>query len=685
MDANARKVMGLISEMNMRFVVPVYQRPYSWGAEQCVQLWDDILTVGRKREVPHFMGSIVTIQDGSMSAQGVTPLLLIDGQQRITTVMLLLVALARYAQGHQGKRLSFSWEEIVQGGYLTNCFRTGEDHYKLSLSKGDKADYQAIIDSVERKGELPTLDVASRLGRNLALFEQRVEALDDIDSVWAGLQRLEVVSIALAQGQDDPQVIFESMNSTGKDLSTADLVRNFVLMGYPVSEQQDLYHTYWRPIEETLGIVRASYDDAFDDFVRCFLTVANAPEPFAEKDAYPAFKRHVLSRGYASGDRMKVFALRLKRFAGYYAAAVRGEFVADDEVSTALKRVAWLDVPASVPLIMELLDGYERKDLSKDDLLMMLRTLETYLFRRAVCDCEGSALVRFLPSLAARVEATREEEGNVAQVFLAALLNEEGTPRRFPADEEFAHALRTRDMFGFAGTSYLFARVEDMLQPGSADMLMSGGWTVEHVLPVGALKVEEWREALGDDPERAYESHVGSIGNLVLTNETFDLQECTLEEKRVRMSADWTPQTTAEVLARPTWDVALIERRTEKLVVRSLALWPLPELAEEARRAYRAQGRAATAASRTFADLFKAGIVEMDDVLVSANLMYAGRATVTSTGKIMLANGEMFDDPTAAYERFLGSVGAPTGGLNGWLYWRRGEGGPTLDELRMRL
>lgn len=686
MDANSRKIMGLISEMNMRFVVPVYQRPYSWGESQCVQLWDDILAVGRKRGVPHFTGSIVTIQDGRMSDQGVTPLLLIDGQQRITTIMLLLIALARYTQRHGEKGLPFSRDEIVQGGYLTNRFRTGDDHYKLTLSKNDKAIYQALVDTVEA-AELekePQGLAASQLGRNLALFERRVEALDDVGSVWAGLQRLEVVSISLAQGADDPQVIFESMNSTGKDLSTADLVRNFVLMGYPVAEQRDLYATYWLPIERTLGVAGASYDDAFDDFVRCFLTVANAPEPFTEQDAYPAFKRHVLSRGYASGDRMKVFALRLKRFAGYYASAVRGEMTNDDEVTVLLRHISWLGVHASVPLVMELLDGYERKDFSREDLLLMLGTLEALLLRRAVCDCEPSALEGFLPSLVARVSATRSEEGNVAQVFLAAILNEEGTPRRFPSDAEFSHALRTRDMFGFAGTHYLLARVEGRRRPGADEELMAGSWTVEHVLPVGAPKVDEWRAVLGENPERAYEEVVEALGNLVLTNATFDLQECSMAAKRERVAVGELA-TSAAVLAAPRWDAETIAARTEELAAEALDLWPMPELAEEARSAYRAHGRAATAASVSFADLFAAGVVEMDDVLVSANLMYAGRATVTSTGKIMLANGEMFDDPTAAYERFLGTIGAAAGGLNGWLYWRKGEGGPTLDELRMKL
>lgn len=690
MDASARRIMGLIGEMNVRFVVPVYQRPYSWGEEQCVQLWDDILACGRRR-VPHFTGSIVTIQDGSVSDQGVSQHLVIDGQQRITTIMLLLMALARYAGKHPDERLSFTRDEIVGGGYLTNPYRTGDDHHKLTLSKSDRAYYQALVDHVERPDEVaePSEVFYSyaypALRSNLALFERRLEALDDVDSVWAGLQRLEVVAVSLTQGVDDPQVIFESMNSTGKDLSSGDLVRNFVLMGYPLSEQQELYRTYWQPLEEVLGSVPYAYDEAFDDFVRCYLTVVHAPEPYEAPEVYPAFKRHVLFNGYGTRDRMKVFALRLRRFAGYFATAVSCVAAGDEELSQALRRLGRLEVPGVVPLLMELLDGYDRKSFCRDDLLAMLRALEAYLVRRAVCDCEGSALAGFLPSLVARVSATREEEGNVAQVFVASLLNEEGTSRRFPADEEFAHALRTRDMFAFAGTRQLLARIEGLRDVAAEEQLCGHDYTLEHIMPVGAPKVGEWREVLGANPERAYEELVGKLGNVTLTTGAYDLQECGFAQKREQIVATGELGISQSVAQTERWDAAAIEARTQELADAALAAWPLPELAPEVREVYRAHGRAATGASTTFADLFAAGLVEMDDVLVSANLMYTGRATVTSTGKIMLANGEMFDDPTAAYERFLGSVGAASGGLNGWLYWRRGEGGPTLDELRAKL
>lgn len=316
MDANSRSILGLIAEMNTRFVVPVYQRPYSWGEQQCLQLWDDILACGRQRASFHFTGSIVTIQDGTMSEQGVTPLLLIDGQQRITTITLLLVALARLAGEGGHAELPFTREEIVDSGYLTNHFRTGEDHYKLTLSKGDRATCQSLIDNLEDPS-VPIDATSERLLENLAFFEHRVGALDDVSSVWAGLQRLEVVSIALSQGQDNPQAIFESMNSTGKDLSAADLIRNFVLMAYPVAEQYDMYQTYWRPIEEILGA--GAYGSTFDDFIRSYFTVAYAPESMAKADVYQTFKRYVLFNGYHRNDRMKNLSLKVKRFASYYA------------------------------------------------------------------------------------------------------------------------------------------------------------------------------------------------------------------------------------------------------------------------------------------------------------------------------------------------------------------------------
>ena len=679
MDANSRKICGLISEMNTRFVVPVYQRPYSWGEEQCAQLWDDILSTGRGRSTVHFTGSIVTIQDGSLSDQGVAPLLLIDGQQRITTISLLLVALARFAARHPNRELPFSAKETLVSGYLTNRFRTGEDYYKLTLSKTDRAAYRAVVDALGTNVQ-PELDPSTRLAQNLAYFERRVEALDDVEAVWAGLHRLEVVAIALSQGQDDPQLIFESMNATGKDLSNADLVRNFVLMSYTLDEQPALYHTYWQPIEQILGT--SHFDESFDDFLRSYLTIMHAPTSMAKVDVYQAFKRYVLFNSYHKNDRMKNLSLKIKRFARYYAAVVNGD-VSDPDLAQAFIRIDQLGEPSVRPLLVALYDGFEHQEFSRAQFLDLVTTLESYLFRRAVCDCAGSTLAPFFSSLIARIDAVRAEEGDVVEALHAMLLNEAGTARRFPTNAEFQHALTRRDIANFAGARYLLVRLEQVLGDGSVDLDLRV-WTIEHVMPMGALDDASWLSMLGERPERAFEDGINSLGNLTLTSAGFDLQEGSLEHKQERVAEDGLA-ISQDVLEATSWTPERIEARAAKLAALALELWPIPELPEGAGKAYRLSQRAAATKDVSFQDLFDAGLVEMDDALVSVSPMHPGKATVTSTGKIMLANGEMFEDPTAAYERFLTSLGASPAGQSGWMYWRRGEGGPLLDDLRAEL
>lgn len=439
MDASARRVLGLIAEMNTRLVVPVYQRPYSWEEPQCAQLWDDVLACGRRRTTPHFTGSIVTITDGSLSAAGVAALQLIDGQQRITTIALMLIALARYGEAHPHARLPVTRDEILMSGYLTNHFRTGADHYKLTLSKGDRATFASLIDHLEDPARAIVED-SPRLLENLAFFERRLEKLYpwDLTSLWAGLQRLEVVSVALTQGTDEPQAIFESMNSTGKDLASADLIRNFVLMSYPVAEQQDMYRVYWQPIERIIGA--DAYDEAFDDFIRCYLTVARAPRSYADCDVYREFKRYIIVSFYDEGGRMRDFSLRLKRFARYYVAVTTAS-VDDPELRVALAHIRELGVPSANALLLALFDGFDHQALSRAAFVRMVWTCEAYLLRRAVCDLDAAPLPAFFSELVARLSAVADEEADFALALSAMLLNESGADTRFPDDGEFRAAL----------------------------------------------------------------------------------------------------------------------------------------------------------------------------------------------------------------------------------------------------
>lgn len=730
MDASCRKVLGLISEMNMRFVVPVYQRPYSWGREQCVQLWNDILASGRHRDVPHFTGSIVTIQDGSLSEAGVAPLLLIDGQQRITTIMLILMALARYSVRHPHANLDFSRDEIVLSGYLTNHFRQGDDHYKLTMSKGDRAIYQRLVDELENPKttsaavanpdcpceatETEGMEQEQNEGRgeegascrildNLDLFDHLIESAKDPNSIWAGLQRLEVVSITLTQGRDRPQLIFESMNSTGKDLSCADLVRNFVLMDYPLPEQPEAYRLYWEPIEATLGAVGTdSYDQTFEEFLRCYLTAACAPQSYAHGDAYQAFKEYIVTRRYNQNNRMKNFSLRLRSFAEYYAALRFGK-TDDVELARALGRIEALGVAAVRPLVLTLLDMNDRHAVSRPQLLGMLETLEAYLVRRSACECDRSVLPKFFSSLIARLDAVFNREASYTDAFYALLRNEDGGPCRMPDDEELVRCLAARDSFYWSDAKLVLGRLDDARRAqegekdngiGASDVPSEGSWkslpyegmTLEHIMPLGANKNPAWPAAVSDPA--GYARSVNHLGNLALTWGDFDLQGGDFARKRERLVArpngHDAAELSCEVANSHAWGPEEVEQRTEELARELCLLWPVPQADQKLQQEYKPRHREENGEA-SLRDLFDAGLVRAGDVLVSANPTYPGRATVIFDGTIMLASGEHFDDPQKAYERLLDNLGATGVDANGWLGWRRGEGGPLLDELREAL
>ena len=440
MNASAQSMIGLMTNASLRFVVPVYQRPYSWDEEQCEQLWDDIRSVGSRPEDRHFTGSVVWVQDGVMSASVVTPRLLIDGQQRVTTLALLLVALADYAKSHPEEDLNFTYEQLINGGYLVSGYMKGEDRYRLTLSQGDRGTFRSILDNLVEP-DVKVVKESSRILNNLAFFKQRLVAIESPNVIWDGIQRLEVVSISLDAGKDNPQLIFESMNSTGKDLTSADLIRNFVLMGLPREQQDSLYLNHWRVIEETLGA--DSYDEVFDEFIRNYLTVLYAPESLAKRDVYRVFKRHVFENGYDKDDRMKELLEEMECFARYYAAITSGAET-QPQLKAGFDNLSRLGWSVLNPLLMSFYQDYEADAFGLDDFVSMVRTVESYIFRRAVCDAPTNSLNKFLPSVIARLNKVQEEGGNYREAFESMLLLEAGTARRFPTNAEFGRALRTR-------------------------------------------------------------------------------------------------------------------------------------------------------------------------------------------------------------------------------------------------
>ena len=684
MDASPRRIVELMTGAGTCFVIPVFQRPYSWDEDNCNQLWEDILAVGRGAGAPHFTGSVVWIQHGTMSAGGITPLMLIDGQQRITTITLLVIALARYAKAHPERPLAFSFKEIMGRGYLVDEYKAGDDHYKLSLSQGDRATLRTLEDNLEN----PDVEVdqgSERLLHNLRFFEGLVAGIDDPNVVWAGILRLEVVSISLTQGQDNPQLIFESMNSTGKDLSSADLIRNFVLMGHP--RQDELYQTYWRPIEVALGA--STYDSVFDEFVRDWLTVLYAPEPLTRRDVYQAFKRHFEAQGYGRTVPVENLLKELRRFACYYADITGGR--SDDlDVARLLKRIRCLDISVVDPLLMSMLDDMRSNAFGREGLLSMLSTVESYLFRRTVCDCPTNSLQKFFSSLIGRLDRVQEDEGSsYVEAFEAFLLNEAGTARRFPTDAEFSDHLRTRDAYHFRRSLYLLSRLENSYHPKDERDFTTGSYTIEHIMPQNARAHEGWLQMLGDVDDEGFEHLLHNLGNLTLTAYNSELSDGTFEEKKARAIGGYDNEyiTISSALHDATeWMPTSIEDRASLLTKRALEVWPIPAMDEATRKAYLLERKGDPQRKTvTFRDLFNAGLIREGDVLTSAHPRWGGSATVTADGAILLPNGQEFSSPSPALVRLFALEGSSLNAANGWWYMQLGEDGPRLHDLRTQL
>ncbi|TPF85537.1 hypothetical protein BW13_10400 [Bifidobacterium sp. UTCIF-37] len=685
MNAEAIQLTKLITGTGMRFVIPVYQRPYSWEEEQCAQLWEDVLTVGRAAEQDpdhahkHFIGSIVWIQDGVMRASGITPALIIDGQQRVTTLTLMLVALAEYAHRHSDdENLDFSYEEIIDDSYLVNKHKKGDDHYRLTLSQGDRGILRSIIDHLEGRNDSID-DEDHRLIGNLNWFRERLANISDPNAVWHGLQCLWVVSISLTQGQDDPQLIFESMNSTGKDLSTADLVRNYVLMGQRQDEQADLYEHHWRKIEEALGV--DSYDRIFDDFLHDWLSMLFAPSKLVSGDVYRVFKQYAEGNGYAEPDCMKKLLDSIRRYAGYYS-RIAGGTESDPGLRKAFNEIADLKVSVANPLIMMMYEDYRQKLFSHDDFTSMLRTLISYVFRRMTCEMASNGLNTFFPTVIKRLNDLRESavpsEFNYREAFEATLLGESGR-LRMPSDEEFRTALTERDCYYRFRARYLLSSLENFHHPKDPIDFGTGVYTIEHIMPQNALAHTEWCDMLDNPSEEEFNAHVSRLGNLTLTAYNSELKDATFEQKKKRAIGGYNNDyltISAELRRIDRWDFNTIAQRGERLAKDALAIWPRPFLPADIIARYRnetTQVKSLRTKKVTLSTLCRAGLLNPGDELTSQSSKYPAKAIITSKFTIRLDSDGSDNDtsasPSDAAVRVLKRAGSPRTTANGWTFW----------------
>lgn len=562
MKATEAKLLDFLKK-SPQFVIPIYQRTYSWTEPECQQLWDDILRTGQNDDISvHFVGSIVYIEKGVYHITSQSPLLVIDGQQRLTTVSIILEALSRHL-GDTEPLDGFSAKKL-RNYYLLNPLEDGELRYKLLLTQTDKHSLLALVDQKPWPAEY-----SLRLTENFKFFEDNVSKLgDDLISLCKGLAKLMIVDISLSRDQDNPQLIFESMNSTGRELSQADLIRNFILMGLEPNHQTQLYNDHWRPMEVAFG--QEAYGTHFDRFMRHYLTVKTGEIPNVSK-VYEAFKAHASSPQIAMAG-VNALVVDINTFAGHYCAIALGQ-ESDRRLAAAFRDLRELKVDVAYPLLLELYHDYEGDLLSHEHFDRTVRLVESYVFRRAVCAIPTNSLNKTFATFGRALKKDRYLESIQAHFLLLP------SYRRFPNDEEFRRELKVRDLYNFRNRSYWLRRLEnhDRKERVSVDE-----YTIEHILPQNKNLSQQWQVALGLNWQGVQEAWLHTLGNLTLTGYNPEYSDRPFVEKRdMNGGFKESPLRVNEGLGvLDTWDEDAIKARAERLAKIAERVWVAPALSK---------------------------------------------------------------------------------------------------------
>jgi len=563
MKATEANLLDFIRKSS-QFIIPIYQRTYSWTDKECKQLWDDIIRTGLNDEIKaHFVGSIVYIEKGIYHVSSQSQLLVIDGQQRLTTITLLIAALAN-AIGDQEIAEGFSKRKL-RNYYLLNPEEEGEMHFKLILSQTDKDSLISILRDIEKPK-----DFSIRILENFKLFESVIDdRKEDLKVICKGLAKLLVVDIALSRDQDNPQLIFESMNSTGRELSQADLIRNYILMGLEPQLQTELYEKYWRPMEIEFG--QEAYGSQFDGFMRHYLTVKTGTIPNLGQ-VYEAFKEYAR---YSAVEQAGIETLvsDIRTFSRYFCAMAIG-LEPESDLKLAFQDLRELKVDVAYPLLLELYHDYKNKILSKTDFLQAIRLVESYVFRRAVCAIPTNSMNKTFNTLTKSLKKERYLESIRAYLLLLP------SYRRFPRDDEFKRELQTKDLYNFRSRSYWIRRLENY---GRKERVLIGEFTIEHIMPQNENLSSAWKIELGADWKSVHRTYLHTLGNLTLTAYNPDYSDKSFADKRdTEKGFKVSPLNLNQGLGQvENWDKESICQRADRLSDLALNVWSAPQLTEE--------------------------------------------------------------------------------------------------------
>ncbi|MEM3561592.1 MAG: DUF262 and DUF1524 domain-containing protein [Nitrososphaeria archaeon] len=555
---------NLLKFMNgpKQFIIPIYQRPYSWTLTQCKQLWEDIVRSGRNKNISsHFLGSIVYIEKGLYQISTIPQLLLIDGQQRLTTISLILSVLSKKLEEHPVGEMN---SEKLKNYFLVNNNEEGDKRFKLVLTKSDKETLFRIIDHKD------LTDGSERIIENYKYFVDQISK-SNIEEILNGLNKLIIIDVSLDRERDNPQLIFESLNSTGLALTQSDLIRNYVLMGLEKQEQDVIYNDYWLPMEKNFGY--SGYSLLFDKFMRDYLTIKTGQIPNID-EVYTAFKTYAQKYHH-----VKEFIGDIYKYSEYFV-NIALEKELDEQIKSIFSDINTLKVDVSYPFLLEVYRDYTEKKISREEFIQILELIESYVFRRAICGVPTNSLNKTFANLYKEIK-----KESYLESFKAALLLKESY-RRFPKDEEFKDQLIIKDVYNFRNRNYLLKKLENYERK---ELVNVESYTIEHIMPQNENLSSEWKQELGENWREVHNKYLHTLGNLTLTGYNPELSDRPFREKRdMKGGFKDSPIRLNRYLSEiDHWNEEEIIKRAKALSDLAVKIWIYPTLDDETLEKYK--------------------------------------------------------------------------------------------------
>lgn len=562
MQGNSEQLTSYLEGNKVRFLIPVYQRKYEWKEENCLQLYLDLCKVSRENRPSHFFGSVVA---NVISNQGVFEHHVIDGQQRITTIMLLLLAMYRLLDEGKLNSADESRKAEIYETYLISKFKHGEDRFRLVPVAADRDAYHKLF------GDPVDFDRSSKLTNNYYFFYNLLLREEiSLDDLYDAVNKLEIINITLEQG-DNAQMIFESLNSTGMALEEGDKIRNYVLMGQEPSAQNQLFEDYWKKIE-------ICTQDKVSDFVRDYLSIKQLSTPNLN-NVYPAFKKYVADQQLS----IKAVLEELLKYSRYYQKLLTCKSgLNSNQLDDCLYRLQRLEVTVVRPFFMEVLRLHDENKISTDDVLQIFLITETYLFRRNICDVPTNALNKIFVTLSKEIIRYDNSTDDYLNKFIYALESKKESGR-FPNDEEFTRALDNKQVYLMRGRykTYLFERFENHETVEVKDvytLLDNNIYSIEHIMP--RHLTTQWQEDLGTSYKEIHETWLNRLGNLTLTGYNPNLSNKTFLEKRDAETGGYKIsglRMNQKIAQLDHWGPEEMESRSQEMVQQALGIWSYPE------------------------------------------------------------------------------------------------------------